>query len=82
MAMGRREDRARTSAFGSRRTSCHDGRPLFYQHLNQVLNDAHGIDDFVEAQCAPFYATKLGRGNVQAVILHSSGYALRPDTWA
>ena len=30
------------------------GHP-FYQRLNQVL-DAHAFDEFVEAQCAPFYA--------------------------
>ena len=35
------------------------GHP-FYQRLNQVL-DAHGFDTFVEAQCAPFYATTVGR---------------------
>jgi hypothetical protein len=35
------------------------GHP-FYQRLNQVL-DHHGFDEFVEAQCAPFYAAKLGR---------------------
>jgi transposase len=34
------------------------GHP-FYQRLNQVL-DAHAFDDFVEAQCAPFYAA-IGR---------------------
>jgi transposase len=32
------------------------GHP-FYQRLNQVL-DAHGFDEFVEAQCAPFYAQR------------------------
>jgi len=35
------------------------GHP-FYQRLNQLL-DQHGFDEFVEAQCAPFYAAKLGR---------------------
>jgi transposase len=35
------------------------GHP-FYQRLNQVL-DTHGFDTFVEAQCAPFYATTVGR---------------------
>jgi transposase len=35
------------------------GHP-FYQRLNQVL-DTHAFDDFVETQCAPFYAAKLGR---------------------
>jgi hypothetical protein len=31
------------------------GHP-FYQRLNQVL-DGHALDEFIEAQCAPFYAT-------------------------
>jgi transposase len=35
------------------------GHP-FYQRLNQVL-DAHAFDEFVEAQCAPFYAETVGR---------------------
>ena len=35
------------------------GHP-FYQRLNRML-DEHAFDEFVEAQCAPFYATKLGR---------------------
>jgi transposase len=35
------------------------GHP-FYQRLNQVL-DTHGFDTFVEGQCAPFYATTVGR---------------------
>jgi Transposase domain (DUF772) len=35
------------------------GHP-FYQRLNQVL-DTHGLDEFVEAQCASFYAATRGR---------------------
>jgi transposase len=35
------------------------GHP-FYQRLNAIL-DAHGFDAFVEAQCAAFYAAKVGR---------------------
>jgi transposase len=36
------------------------GKHPFYQRLNQVL-DAHAFDEFVEAQCASFYATMIGR---------------------
>ena len=32
----------------------------FYQRLSQIL-DTHGFDEFVEAQCAPFYAETFGR---------------------
>jgi transposase len=61
MAMGRRKDRARTPGLwiAANELPATGGHP-FYQRLNQVL-DRHGFDDFVEAQCAPFYATTLGR---------------------
>jgi transposase len=61
MAMGRRKDRARTPALwiATNELPVTGGHP-FYQRLNQAL-DAHGFDEFVEAQCAPFYAAKLGR---------------------
>lgn len=57
MAMGRRKDKGRTpglwvAANDLPRTGGHP----FYQRLNAIL-DAHGFDDFVEAQCATFYAT-------------------------
>jgi hypothetical protein len=61
MAMGRRKDRARTPALwiATHELPQTGGHP-FYQRLNQVL-DQHGFDAFVEAQCAPFYAAKVGR---------------------
>lgn len=61
MAMGRRKDRARTPGLwiATNELPVTGGHP-FYQRLNQVL-DQHGFDAFVEAQCAPFYAAKLGR---------------------
>jgi transposase len=61
MAMGRRKDRGRTPGLriATNELPVTGGHP-FYQRLNQGL-DAHGFDEFVEAQCAPFYAAKLGR---------------------
>ena len=61
LAMGRRKDRARTPGLwiAANQLPPTGGHP-FYQRLNQVL-DAHAFDDFVEAQCAPFYATTIGR---------------------
>ncbi|HZA36103.1 MAG TPA: transposase [Vicinamibacterales bacterium] len=61
MAMGRRTDRARTPGLwiATNELPRTGGHP-FYQRLNQVL-DAHEFDAFVEGQCAPFYAAKLGR---------------------
>jgi hypothetical protein len=57
MAMGRRKDKGRTPELW---VAANDlpragGHP-FYQRLNAIL-DAHGFDDFVEAQCTAFYAT-------------------------
>jgi transposase len=60
MAMGRRRERTRTPGLwiATNELPATGGHP-FYQRLNQVL-DTHGFDEFVEAQCAPFYA-RLGR---------------------
>ena len=59
--MGRRKDRARTPGLwiAANELPPTGGHP-FYQRLNQIL-DAHAFDDFVEAQCASFYATTIGR---------------------
>jgi transposase len=35
----------------------------FYRRLNQLLRE-HGFDDFVEGQCASFYAETMGRPGV------------------
>jgi transposase len=61
MAMGRRKDRARTPGLwiATNELPRTGGHP-FYQRLNQIL-EAHEFDAFVETQCAPFYAEKLGR---------------------
>lgn len=61
MAMGRRSDRARTPGLwiATQELPVTGGQP-FYQRLNQIL-DAHAFDTFVEAQCAAFYATTMGR---------------------
>lgn len=61
MAMGRREDRARTPELWLATSDLpRTGGHPFYQRLNQVL-DSHRFDDFVEAQCASFYADRVGR---------------------
>ena len=61
MAMGRRKDRARTPGLwiAANELPPTGGHP-FYQQLNQIL-DVHAFDDFVEGQCAPFYARTIGR---------------------
>ena len=61
MAMGRRKHRARTPGLwiATNELPRTGGYP-FYQRLNQVL-DTHAFDEFVDAQCAPFYAAAVGR---------------------
>jgi len=61
MAMGRRKDRGRTPEMwiAAHTLPKSPGHP-FYQQLNRAL-DAHGFDEFVEAQCVPFYAATVGR---------------------
>jgi transposase len=61
MAMGRRKDRARTPRLwiAANELPATGGHP-FYQRLNRML-DEHRFDEFVEAQCASFYAATLGR---------------------
>jgi transposase len=57
MAMGRRKDKGRTSGLWVAANDLpRTGGHPFYQRLNAIL-DAHGFDDFVEAQCAAFYAS-------------------------
>ena len=59
--MSRRKDRARTPGLWVATNEVpRTGGPPFYQRLHQVL-DQHGFDAFVEAQCALFYATTIGR---------------------
>ena len=38
------------------------GHP-FYKNLNRILGK-HGFDEFVEKECSPFYAEKLGRPSI------------------
>jgi transposase len=59
--MGRRKDRARTPGLwiATNELPPTGGHP-FYQRLNRVLDD-HAFDEFVEAQCASFYADTRGR---------------------
>ena len=59
--MGRRKDHARTPGLWipTNELPATGGHP-FYQRLNRVF-DEHAFDAFVEAQCASFYADKLGR---------------------
>src|SRR5712692_991326 len=61
MGMGRREKQRRQEQLWIAhtelpRTVAHP----FYEQLNRVL-EARGFDEFVEQQCSPFYAEKMGR---------------------
>jgi transposase len=60
MAMGKRKrDRQPTMWVATTDLRAAASHP-FYQRLNQLLRE-HGFDDFVEAQCASFYAETMGR---------------------
>lgn len=61
MAMGTRQHRERPEALwvATADLPTSAGHP-FYQRLNELL-DEHGFDAFVEEECAPFYAPKMGR---------------------
>ena len=55
---------AHAGALALWRTSCRSrvAHP-FYRRLNQIL-DARGFDEYVEGQCASFYATTVGRASL------------------
>ena len=60
MAMGKRKrDRQPTMWVPTTELPTAASHP-FYRRLNQLLRE-HGFDDFVEAQCASFYAETMGR---------------------
>src|SRR5262245_36563178 len=60
MSMGKRtRDRQRTMWIPTTELPTAASHP-FYRRLNQLLRE-HGSDDFVEAQCAGFYAETMGR---------------------
>jgi hypothetical protein len=61
MAIGRRKDRARTPGLWIATNELFvTGGIRSISEQNQTL-DVHGFDAFVEPQCAPFYATMVGR---------------------
>jgi transposase len=60
MAMGRRKrDRQPTMWVTTTHLPTAASHP-FYRRLNEILRE-HGFDDFVEAECARFYAATRGR---------------------
>ena len=64
MAMGRGKNRARTPGLWIATNELPgNGEHPFYQRLNQVL-ETHVFDEFMEAQCAPFYADAVERPSV------------------
>ena len=60
MAMGRRKKQRQQSLFVAAADLPRSAAHPFYAKLNEVLA-GWKFDAFVEAQCAPFYAEKLGR---------------------
>ncbi len=71
MAMGKRKrDRQPTMWVATTDLRAAASHP-FYQRLNQLLRE-HGFDDFVEAQCASFYAKTMGRPGLPPGILREA----------
>ena len=66
MAMGRQDDGQGDFWIATSALPKASGHP-FYQRLNGVLK-AHGFDAFVEAECAPYYAEKMGRPSIPPVV--------------
>lgn len=62
MAMGRRQEEARTFWITTDALPSSPGHP-FYEQLNQLLDDG-GFDTFCETQCARFYAEDRGRPSI------------------
>src|SRR5260370_4439669 len=61
MGMGRREQQRRQEEFWIAQTDL--PRTMghsFYEQLNRLLEE-RGLDEYVEQQCARFYAEKMGR---------------------
>ena len=60
MAIGKRaKERQETLFIPTEDLARSPGHP-FYEAVNRVLGEA-GFDEFVEEQCAKFYAGKIGR---------------------
>ena len=60
MAMGRRTRERQPALWVAATDLPTAASHPFYRRLNQLLA-SHGFDDFVEEQCAPFYAETMGR---------------------
>jgi transposase len=60
MAMGRRKRERQPAMFVQTTDLPTAASHPFYRRLNELLRE-HGFDDFVEAQCASFYAEIMGR---------------------
>jgi hypothetical protein len=66
MAMGKRtRDRQPTMWVPTTELPTAASHP-FYRRLNLLLRE-HGFDDFVEGQCASFYAETMGRPGVPPI---------------
>jgi len=60
MAMGQRTYEEQTGMWVAVEDLPRSVSHPFYKKLNRLLAE-HGFDEFVETQCRPFYAEKMGR---------------------
>ena len=62
MALGKRKRESQAQLWVATQNLTAPGHP-FYKKLNRVL-EKHGFDEFVEEQCAKYYADGVGRPGI------------------
>jgi transposase len=67
MAMGTRDDERQEPLWVAAPSMARSPGHPFYDRLNGLLDDA-GFDEFVEEQCAPFYAERMGRPSLPPAV--------------
>ncbi len=67
MAMGTRDNERQEPLWVAATSMARSPGHPFYDRLNRLLDDA-GFDKFVEEQCAPFYAERMGRPSLPPAV--------------
>jgi transposase len=67
MAMGTRDSERQEPLWVAATSIARSPGHPFYDGLNRILDEA-GFDEFVEKQCAPFYAERMGRPSLPPAV--------------
>jgi len=67
MAMGTRDTERQEPLWVAAMSMARSPGHPFYDGLNRILDEA-GFDEFVEKQCAPFYAERMGRPSLPPTV--------------